>query len=136
MSEVANINGFTWLYGMWFVGDGYSEDWHAMLGKRDGKIQIEYRFRYYSPESKDPYDDKDRKAWYAFSATDDSDASLQAMLDTIKTFFPGMMFHYQSPIDFVDLQCSADDPKILFELGSRPWAHVKAGSDAERIMDK
>lgn len=38
----------------------------------------------------------------------------------------------QSKADFVDLQCLDSDPKFLFELTSRPWAHVKMESLDEK----
>lgn len=134
MNEVSNINGFTWVYGTWFVGDGATGDWLGTLGKRDGKIQFEYRFRYYADDK--AHDSQDRKSWYAFSAKDDSDESLQAMLATTQKLLPALAFKYQSAVDFVDLKCNADDPKFLFELGSRPWSHLKHGSDAEKAGGK
>jgi hypothetical protein len=32
---------------------------------------------------------------------------------------------FGSKHDFVLLDCKPGDPEILFELGSRPWAHIK-----------
>lgn len=130
----SSFNGMDWVYGIWYVSDGVSQDWMGTLGKAEGKWQFEYRFRYYVDDL--THNSNDRKSWYAFGAKDDSDASRDSILAAIKPLIDGLIMRYRSAADFIDLQCGADDSKILFELGSRPWAHVKHGSDAEAILNK
>jgi hypothetical protein len=53
---------------------------------------------------------------------------MKGTIDTLSAVV--LTARYGSPVDFVDLQCSADDPKIFFELGSRPWSHLKTSKDS------
>ncbi len=111
-------------YGVWFVpGDCF--DYLASLLKKDGKWTLEYRFRYYSEESEDPFDKKDKKNRYVATMKDDSDESLQIAIKASTDCASRLAEKIGSEVDFVDLQCQAGDPKFLFELGSRPWAHLR-----------
>jgi hypothetical protein len=59
--DASDVNGMTWLYGMWFCGDGKTGDFFATLGTRDGKATMEYRFRYYNDNK--AHGSKDRKSY-------------------------------------------------------------------------
>jgi hypothetical protein len=114
-----------WIYGIWFVGDGVAADWLCQLFRRPGMWILEYRFRYYSAESQDPFDDKDRKSWHAFRSPDDSIASRDKMVSSTNKLLPLIEARIGSAAEFVLLDCAPDDPKLMFELGSRPWCHMK-----------
>jgi hypothetical protein len=53
--------------GVWFLVTTEKQDWLATLSEVEpnAKYELTYRFRYYSPESVDPWDGKDRKSWYS-----------------------------------------------------------------------
>ena len=114
-----------YFHGIWFVPLTPDSDWMGCLKRNEGRWVFEYRFRYYSPESKNPHDDKDEKNWFVLRTKDDSPELLEKMLEMINKIILSFSEHTGHSADFVDLQCQADDPKIFFELGSRPWAHCK-----------
>jgi len=68
--EVLEEHQGEWIYGIWFVGSkDRDKDWMCTVSRRkDGKVHIVYRFRYYNEESKTPHDGKDKKNFYHFAA--------------------------------------------------------------------
>jgi len=120
---------FDWIYGIWFVpSKDDTRDWLGMIGKEKGKWIVRYRFRYYSPQSRDPHDKHDTKNEYAFSAKDDSQESLDRIVACTKDIVMATEIEFGEKHDFIDLQCDNADPKVFFELGSRPWSHMKIES--------
>ena len=110
-------------HGIWFVGDGATQDWLGKLFKEGGRWVFQQRFRYYV--GSEAFDSGDKKSWYRFEADDDSKESLARFLKTIHALVAMAELRYSSNADFVLLECEDSDPKFLFELGSRPWAHLK-----------
>ena len=109
-----------WVYGIWYV-QGKDCDWMGSLSKQDDKVVLEYRFRYYKDDR--AFDSKDTKNWYTGSSpVEDLEKNLAGFLSGV---LPIIEQYLDSKADFVDLQCSGDDPKVLFELGSRPWASLR-----------
>lgn len=113
----------TYIHGMWFVGDGQSRDYFAKLFKADGKWTLEYRFRYYADDQH--HDSKDVKNWYTAKMRDDSPESLVLALASINRVVAALVPAFGHISDYVDLQCNEDDPKVMFELGSRDWCDIK-----------
>ena len=115
----------------WVYGDGRTGDWMAYLGKsKDGqRLRLEYRFRYYKDDL--AFDSKDVKNWYEGEMGDASAQSLERAVATINKIVELCKIQYgpAPECDFVLLECTPDDPKLLFELASRSWANVK-------VMDK
>lgn len=114
-------------YGIWFVGNGKSMDWLGQLLKENGKWAFKYRFRYYDAEDpgNDPFSNKDRKRGYIVNAVDDSIAELNRLLPMIHLVVGEVERQFKAKADFVDLKCCNDEPKFLFELGSRDWANIR-----------
>lgn len=54
------------IVGIWYVQTLDTQDWMAALREvePDQKYELIYRFRYYSAESENPFDGKDKKNWY------------------------------------------------------------------------
>ena len=124
--KIVNEN-MEWIYGIWFV-PGDQKDFMGVLGKENGNWVFAYRFRYYSQESVNPHDDKDEKSLFRLVLEDGKAESLPKLLSTIKEMVSMCQGHFGSSadfVDFVDLQCATNDPKIFFELGSRSWAHLQ-----------
>ena len=117
----------TYYYGIWFVGDGESQDWLGKLFKEGGKSIFEFRFRYYNEEEPDnkPFSGKDRKNWYQCKAKDDSEGTLNSLLPIVEAAATMTGARYGQKPDFIKLECLDSDPKFFFELGSRPWANMK-----------
>lgn len=100
----------------WFV-DGENKNWMATLYERGGKICLEYRFRYYNPESKDPFDGKDRKSGYVgeFKGKSvDAVAAVQKLAESLAADF-------HSTAERVDI--NGDIHKFMEKLAGLPWAH-------------
>lgn len=114
----------THLYGFWFIaGDG--RDWLAALELVDDKWTLTYRFRYHSPESTSPHDNKDRKSGYTCTGKDGSIAERDRILEVTMKVVALIELEFRSKVDAVILDCDPNDPKAFFELTSRPWAHVR-----------
>jgi hypothetical protein len=115
----------TYIYGIWFVGDGKTGDWMARLVVDDGKWTIKYRFRYYSAESADPFDGKDRKSWYQYAAKDASDKSRDEGIRATDLLFPVMETQYGEKGEFVKLDCPTSDLETMEKkLSGKKWIHM------------
>jgi len=129
----------THIYGIWFVPSrDNDQDWMARLYVDEGKWVLDYRFRYYSEESTDPHDGQDEKNWYTATGPDDSEESRNQVLGAMAKLLPAVEEHLGEKHDFVLLDCKPSDPKVFFELGSKPWAHVRIATkeEAEQILGK
>lgn len=120
---------YSYIYGVWFI-PGDRKDFLLQMVIVDGKWGVDYRFRYYSEEPGDPFDNKDKKSGYAFQGQDATEETKARLLVTTQALICQVEDFYGHNADFVLLECSADDPKILFEIGSRPWAHLKMPKEA------
>jgi hypothetical protein len=116
-----------------FVGSG-EKDWMGTVTREGGRWKFRYRFRYYN--SADPFDVKDEKNWYGFGSQGDSPEELAQMRAAIEAMRPVMEAEYGSEMETLELQCFNDDPKFMFELLSRDWAHVKTGKEADEYLAK
>lgn len=111
---------------IWFVGDHRTADWMgSVLRDEGGPWRLEYRFRYYKDD--EVHDkSKDVKNWYTLTLKDASEASLQRLVDSTKqTVIPLMELRFGDKAECVLLDCWNDDPKFMFELGSKDWIHLK-----------
>lgn len=82
-----------------------------------------WRFRYYVDHK--AHDSEDRKSAYACKA-DGSQESLDR-LRHMSTLLANQMRKDTEEVfhEVVELQCRNDHPKMMFEIGSRDWAHLK-----------
>lgn len=70
--------------GFWFVGDGETRDWFAILRRDPGadRFTLDYRFRYYTgDQTKDTFNDGDDKSFW--TATLPPDASEPAAIEIV-----------------------------------------------------
>lgn len=120
------------IYGVWFVPSADdTKDWMGTLTRDEGKWWFEYRFRYYNPNSTSPHDGKDEKSWYKWASKTDSDEDRDNMIEAVKSIVSLTEKEFGEKHDLVLLDCAYNDPKVLFELGSRPWTHFKVLSEEE-----
>lgn len=107
----------------WFVGGSKSGvDFLAALWRDEGSVEwhLQYRFRYYNPESKDPFDNKDRKSWFnmAFKSEEEKAISAGEMIATMTHMKYGGLF------DRIPIKSS--DPKTVAVMFERaPWAFMR-----------
>jgi hypothetical protein len=115
-----------YIHSIWFMRLTDDSDYMGILCRDDdGPWKIEYRFRYYSPDSTNPHDGKDEKSWYTANMKNRSNEALVAALKAQKEVICAMEKKSGYKCDCVVLECFDNDPKMLFELGSRTWAHMK-----------
>lgn len=118
---------FTWIYGIWFVpSDDNTKDFLGMLGIEDGRWTFNWRFRYYMDAK--AHGSNDVKRFYSAAAASDIDEDRERVLVRVKATVAMCEGEFGCDHDFVLLDCKIDDPKIFFELGSRPWANIKMES--------
>jgi hypothetical protein len=103
-------------------------DWMGRLVKNKDVVEFHYRFRYYKDDN--AFSQNDVKNWYTVKGGKEN--QLEKMFDFIETqIIPVIERQLGNKVDRVSLECTCSDPKMLFELGSRPWAHVKMLSKEE-----
>ena len=112
----------------WFCGDGRS-DWMGRIFKFDGAWCAVYRFRYYKDAK--AFGSTDEKQWYSVQGPDDSAETLAALRGSFATLAPLLELKFGTPVDVVELQCFNDDAKFMFEIGSRPWSHMRLANEQE-----
>ena len=104
-----------YVHSIYFIGNS-EHDWLAKIYKEGNKEPwiLEYRFRY------KVHDSEDKKNWYKWIPK-----SLEKAIEGVEFLKPIIEQHFSSKLDTVLLECLDSDPKFLFELGSRPWTHLK-----------
>jgi hypothetical protein len=114
--------------GRYFVGIWYlhkaDEDWMCGLFRDgdSGEWEIRYRFRYYNPESENPWDGKDRKS--QVNAKCSASESEQDMIRKVDSMARLIAAAKKYEYDYLPLQ--TDSAEVIFEkLKTRPWAHIK-----------
>jgi hypothetical protein len=112
-----------WVHGIWFVGwDGC--DWMACIRKANGKWRLDYRFRYHKDDK--AFDSKDEKSWYSAEPKDgNGEKGLEDLIAGVHEVSKAIADSQNTEVDFLLLDCKGDDPKIIFELGDRPWGNPK-----------
>ena len=118
-----------YVLGMWFITDKRDQDWLAHVYRDgDGPWHLEYRFRYYSAESKNPFDGKDEKSHYAFVIRGEKTEA--DVLDTLRTLILPVIFRFTATAPgglpfFREVLFRTDDPPtILAALAKEPFCHI------------
>ena len=111
------LNSRNWIYGIWFVPFP-GQDWLATLSKSGGRWRFHDRMRVHKHDGDDEIKSQVREL------ADDSDSSLQSMLGVVGQKLTKLEAIGGKP-EFIKLECPGDDPKVFFELASRPWCNVE-----------
>jgi hypothetical protein len=113
---------------VWFV-PGSTYDFQGVLyQKHDSRWELQYRFRYYHPDSKgDPFDDKDLKNEYLVTFHEGTKvAEMEAKMDeVIASIFSKDLL---KKVEKVEIR--GDAKKFLEVMSKQPWVHMKF-EDAE-----
>lgn len=104
-------------YGYWFVGDGKTYDWLLVSWREGDRVRGKFRHRYYAPDSKDPWDEKDRKSWYEFTGKI-GDRTDEDVCNTYDIMALG--------ITEVGIKCGQFPPDTVFDIQTN---HVCAHGD-------
>jgi hypothetical protein len=109
--------------GVWFVG-GKDTDWMgcAWHEKDNPNWIFRARFRYHNPESKSPFDNKDRKSFMNFGV-DGSKKSEEQIIKDVGMIARLVGLRLGVEPEFVEIR--GDKDKALFNLAMQPWAHVR-----------
>lgn len=129
-----NLTETTYVEHMWYVaGDGL--DLLAMLyqDKAGDDWKLTYRFRYYNPDSTDPFDGKDRKHVYQVKAgvTEEDRDKLKGVMETLLTetshTYPRTMRR--------SIPVQGNSQKFMAVMVKQPFAHVKVvGKEGETVQ--
>jgi len=116
-----DLDAIEYISAIWFVPYP-GGDWMAMLFRLPGdrRWRVKYRFGYYSG-SRDPFDDSDRKSWYAGAAEDihtPEDVELGKIDFLANTVANGKGAH----VDRVDIR--GDKSRFFAAVADRPWIHL------------
>ena len=112
--------------GIWFVG-GKDTDWLACAWREKGSPQwiFRSRFRYHSPQSKNPFDDKDKKSFSNFEI--DANQKTEAMIEEdVGKIASIIALRLGVPTEFVEVRGDMD--RALYRLALQPWAHIQTGT--------
>lgn len=113
------MNEDQWIYGIWHVEVGFGNYMAKLM--RDGQgLYLEARTRVYVDDK--VHDSEDRKKFW--TARSDGD-TLEQMVAKADLIAEKVAEKYGSTVEFVLLECQMSDPKVFFELGQKPWAHIK-----------
>jgi hypothetical protein len=125
---VIEPDGTNFIYKVWFSSNRTSSDVLACLFKnKDGKLELRYRFRYYTEQ--DPWSESDRKRFHrAIFNNEEKLESASEKCDLLFSKF-STLFGYNET-DAIDVN-SADPDTINNMLLSRPWCHAKQISTIE-----
>ena len=145
-----DLNKQRWYHGVWFLPfrDEHGRIYGDLMATayctgpdspHNSNWTLEYRLRTYEPgqQSKDPFKvlDKDSQGLSSgqrvvprkgapFPGKDQFIANAKKFICKIENDVGGKA-------DFVDLQCWDTDPKMFFEMLSRPWCYAKKLSEEE-----
>jgi hypothetical protein len=123
-SSEENMSERCYFDSLWFVSNRRNRDFLAQIVHTEGgNWKLHYRFSSYTdPE---PFSDSDKRSYYEVQTDKCDDATLQRLRAGMTSLKGKLESLYGNPMDIVELQCWNDESKILFELGSRPWANIK-----------
>lgn len=107
--------------GMWFMRLNEASDYMAHLETLEGGgYKLTYRFRYYN--SDEPWDDKDRKEWYAVGMKPET--TIEQALDVVRNLVGVMSVVSGFECDEV-LKKDMNVDAYLEVLKARPWMHMQ-----------
>jgi hypothetical protein len=75
---------------IWFAPTSRTSDFMACLRRAEesGSFTLTYRFRYYHPGSRHPFDGKDERSWYEYGISEQPE---QHVIETIRAIVEGMV---------------------------------------------
>jgi hypothetical protein len=83
---------------------------------------LQTRFRYHSPQSKDPFDDHDRKSRADFRIDGRTKTEEQIVKD-VDLIANVVAARFGVQPEFVEVR--GDHERAMFRLAMQPWAHLK-----------
>jgi len=129
--EKVFVDSIHW-YGGTFMDAPNGYDMLATIYRKPGEPwQCHMRRRIYVDDKVFGSDDK-KTGWHVDGGTAPpsitDDEMLKSMREAIKDLYK---VTGGEKYDIVELQCMSDDPKMMFELGSREWCHMKILTEAQ-----
>lgn len=121
------------IVGVWYMTTDRDQDFMLGLNSEGDHLRMRYRFRYYSPESSDPHDGKDKKNWFTAVVTLPRAEAIAKMEDCVNEFSLAAqrMFH-SSPKIWSLIRGEAETlDDFLGRFRAAPFAHTKELSEEE-----
>lgn len=117
------------IVGIWFLLVTKEQDWLAGISEvvPDEEYVLNYRFRYYNPESTGVWDgNKDKKYWY----TGTIKGTKQTAIDGIRKV--GRALELLGSVgDFQEVLNTSGLEKFLKEFQAQPWVYARAQKEEE-----
>lgn len=105
--------------GIWYIKLSPGSDYLAsMRDDGDGKMRLDYRFRYYKDAN--AFDSEDEKSWYTGTTKSTREEALESIRRIIS-----VMETISGNRGAELLIENGDVQKFLVELRKQPWAHTK-----------
>src|SRR5882724_407349 len=118
------------IIGLWFasIEKGTGDLMAALSRRKDGALELNYRFRYYRDEK--VWDSKDKKSWYHAVLKGED---VEHVLKTMRTMFAmSQMRNGANPLGYYELLRGTMTPKEFMEkLAKSHFAHVQRLSEKE-----
>ena len=112
--------------GVWFIG-GEKTDWLGCAWREQNSPHwiFRSRFRSHSPESQDPFDDKDKKSFssYEIDATKKTEQQIEEDVGLIASI---VAMRLGAAVEFVEIKSDMD--AALYKLALQPWCHFQTGT--------
>lgn len=114
----------SYIEAVWYVaGEGFDVLGNVYQDAPGQAWRAYYRFRYYNPESVNPFDQKDRKSSYSATAVDGSSESRDKLSAAFDFVFGCMAESMKSVVQKVVIR--GDSEAFQREMSKRAWAHIK-----------
>ncbi len=127
---------FIWFKG-WKGGNIMSQ---LSRPEPDGEWEFTMRFRHYVDDKHHESDDMKSGLTMKAPGSKSEDEVIAEVRDTVDKASDvfGPVWGDLQVDDFIDLKCESNDPKLMIELMSRDWCHVKMlhGDEAKEMTEK
>lgn len=116
------------IVGVWFLSTAVDQDWMAAITEIElGKVyELNYRFRYYHPESQNPWDEMDRKSWYKGVIQGPREFAIEGVRQVGKS-----MVNLGSVGELYEVLNNGDYAKFLEEFQAQPWVFSRQETGVE-----
>lgn len=121
------------IVGVWYMTTDRDQDFMLGLNSEGDHLRMRYRFRYYSPESSDPHDGKDKKNWFTAVVNSPRVEALAKMEEFMNQFaFAAQRMFGSSPQIWSYVRGEAETlDEFLDRLKAAPFVNFKEVSQEE-----
>src|SRR5688572_20392627 len=113
-----------YISNVWFCdAKNRDRDWMGTLERLDdGSWHFEYRFRYYDPETPEPFASKDRKSWSSFTIKGTTPE--EEVLRVVNELTTVIQAELGGELHSLPVRTS-DTEQVILLLSTQAWCHMK-----------